>query len=419
MRKLFCHNALIVFSCCAMSAFVSSIADDPLPPDVAVLNSGGQLEGQISELKVGNRTFFEVKRIDGSTIQLAKDQVKFVRRPKEAHAEYAAKKSAMANTIDAHWEMSQWCRDHLETRLSNGTSDLGPERRYHLQAILKLDPDHKGARTFLGFTMEKGAWINLEQKRLGHGFVRYNKRWMTREEVVLEKAEEDWKDQQVDWSRRLKKLRSSGGGDAETIVEFNKIEDPAAIEPLIELMAEEKIADWQLVFIDALGNIPSAQAARALCDIAVTHVNPAVRERCIARLKREHVDQRAAAQYLSSRYLNSKENDIVNRAGFIIGELGGFSAIGALIEALITEHIVPNPLATNPGALQTTFSNQGNGISSGNSQPKLLKHTAKNHSVIDALRLLTKADFGFDEQRWKDWYAQQHTLIEVEISRDE
>ncbi len=419
IRKLFCHSALVANAFGLMSAMNPLIADDPLPPDVVVLSSGGRLEGQVSEQKVGNRTIVEVKRSDGSIIQLTKDQVKFVRRPKVAHTEYVAKKFTMEDTIDAHWEMSQWCRDNLDSRLSNGTSELGPERRFHLQAILKLDPDHKDARHLLDYTKEKGAWINLEQKRLGHGFVRYNKRWMTREEVALEKAEEAWKDQQANWARRLKKLRSSSGRDAELIVEFSKIDDAAAIKPLIELLDSEKSEQWQLVYVDALGNIRSAQAARALCDIAVTHASPVVREHCIARLKLEHVDQRAAAQYLAGRYLNSKENELINRAGFIIGELGAGSAIGLLIDALVTEHIIPNPLAANPGALTTTFSNQGNGISSGNSQPKLLKHTARNHSVLDALRLLTKADFGFEEQSWKDWFAQQHTLIDVDASRDE
>ena len=411
-----CWFALALGASCALNGLV---ADDPVPADVVILKSGGQLEGQVTESKVGNRTIVEVKRSDGSTIQLAKDQVKFVRRPKEAYAEYLTKKSQMADTVEAHWEMSQWCHDNLDSRLSNGPSTLGPERRFHLQAILKLDPDHEDARAFLGYVRQKGAWINLEQKRLGHGFVFFDKHWMTREEVALEEADESWKDQQINWTRRLKKLRSTNGRDASAIAEFGKIDDPAAIEPLVELFDAEKSVDWQLVYLDALGNIHSSQAARALCDIGITNDSAAVRERCISRLKLDHVDHRAAAQYLAGRYLKSDKNELINRAGFIIGELGNFSAVEPLIDALVTEHIEVNPLAANPGSISPTFSNRGSGFSSGSSQPKLLKHTRENPSVVDALRRLTKADFEFDKQAWKDWFAQQHTLIDVEVQRDE
>jgi len=383
------------------------------------LNSGGQLEGQVSEFKVDNRTIVEIKRSDGTVIQLAKDQVKFIRRPKEAHAEYLAKKSQMPNTVEAHWEMQQWCRDHLDSRLINGPSDLGPERRFHLQEILKLDPDHKQARAFLGFSKEKGVWTNLEQKRLGHGFVRNDKRWMTREDLALETADEAWKDQQINWTRRLKKLRSGNGRDAEAIAELAKLEDPAAIEPLIELLGSEKSEEWRFIYLNALGNIRSPQASRAICDFAVTQENPTFREHCISRLKMDYVDRRAATQYLTSRYLKSDNNDIVNRAGFVIGELESFSAVGPLIDALVTEHIVDNPLAKDPGSISPTFSNQGNGFSTGSSVPKKLKLTQHNHAVADALRRITKADFEFDEASWKHWFAQQHSLIDVEVHRDE
>lgn len=419
VRNLCRRIALVLLASLATWLNAAALADDPLPPDVVVLNSGGELEGQVSEQKVGNRTIVDVKRADGTTIQLAKDQVKFIRRPKEAYAEYLSKKSQMADTIDGHWEMSQWCRENLDSRLSNSAGQLGPERRYHLQAILKLDPDHKNARALLGYTKEKGVWINLEQKRLGHGFILYNKRWLTREEVALEEGGDGWKDQQITWTRRLKKLRNSNGDPSAAVAEFNKIEDPAAIQPLVELMGSEKSIDWQFVYVDGLGNIRSSQAARALCDIAVTSEVPEVRERAVARLKQDHVDKRAASEYLSNRYLKSDKNDWINRAGFVIGELGGVSAVIPLIDALITEHIVDNPLAKNPGSISPTFSNQGSGISSGSGQPKKLKVTSKNHSVVDALRRISGADFAFDEQGWKNWYAQQHTLTDVEIHRDE
>ena len=394
--------------------------DDGVPPDVVMLTSGGQLEGCVTETKDGNRTIIVVQLADGTSIKIAKDQIKSIRRPKEAYAEYLDKKSKMADTVDAHWEMAAWCRENLDAKLSNGPTELGPERRYHMQTIVKLDPDHKQARAFLGYSNEKGVWINLEQQRLGHGFVRNNKRWMTREEIALEQANEVWKGLQTDWARRLKKLRSANGREAESVAELSKITEPAAIQPLIELLADEKSVDWQLALVDAMGQIHSAVATRALCDIAVTHLILTTRERAMSRLSQEHNDKRSATHYLASQYLHSPNNEIINRAGFVIGEVGEFSAVMPLIEALNTVHIVANPYARNPGSIAPSFGSDGGiGLQHGSGGPAQFKVTKKNNSVADSLRRFTKADFGFDENRWKEWYAKQFTLIDVDVRRDE
>lgn len=395
-------------------------ADDDVPPDVVMLSSGGQLEGKATETKEGNRTIISVQLANGSTVKLGKDQVKSIRRPKEAYVEYLDKKSKMADTIDAHWEMSEWCKNNLDSKLSNGPSEPGPERRFHLQAILKLDPDHEKARSFLGYQKEKGVWINVEQKRLGHGFVRYNRRWLTPAEVALEQADESWKEQQANWARRLKKLRSTNGREAEVLAELKQIRDPAAVSAVIEILTGEKAEEWQLVLVDVLGNIDATAAWRALCDVTITHPNPRTREHALVLLKQQRIDQRSASQYLANKYLSAKENELINRAGFVLGEIGDRSTVSPLMDALVTEHIVNNPLARNPNSITPSFSSDGGiGMQQGSAQPKLLKLTKKNEAVLDALRQLTKADYGFDENRWKDWYAEQYTLIDLDVRRDD
>ena len=422
LRTIRTGLVLEMLLCIAIALISASIipAYDGMPPDVVMLTSGGQIEGRVTETKEGNRTIIVVQVADGTSIKIAKDQIKSIRRPKDTYVEYLDKKSKMADTIDAHWEMALWCREHLDSNLSNGPTELGPERRYHMQAILKIDPDHKQARSFLGFTKEKGVWINLEQKRLGHGFIRNDRRWMTREEVAQEQANEAWKDLQTNWARRLKKLRSANGKEAESVAELSKITEPAAIQPIIELLADEKSEDWQLAFVDVLGQVHSSQATRALCDIAVKHPNLATRERAISRLSQEHIDKRSATQYLARQFLNLPNNEIINRAGFVIGEVGEFSAVMPLIEALNTEHIVKNPNARSPGSIAPSFGSDGSiGMQQGGGGPVELKITKKNESVLNSLRRFTKADLGFNEILWKEWFAQQHTLIDVDVRRDE
>ncbi len=106
--------------------------------------------------------------------------------------------------------------------------------------------------------------------------------------------------------------------------------------------------------------------------------------------------------------------------GFVLGEIGDRSIVSPLMDALVTEHIINNPLARNPNSITPSFSSDGGiGMQQGSAQPKLLKLTKKNEAVLDALRQLTKADYGFDENRWKDWYAEQYTLVDLDVRRDD
>jgi hypothetical protein len=217
----------------------------------------------------------------------------------------------------------------------------------------------------------------------------------------------------------LKKIRSSNTDEATTRAELNKIQEPAAVDAVNEMLNSEKSEDWQLALVDVLGNIQSPAAARALCDTAINHPNRLTQERAIARLKQEHIDKRLAAQYVARSYLRSDRNEIINRAGALLGEIGQLSEVLPLVHVLVTDHIVANPNARNPNAIQPSFSSDGStGLQQGSPQPKAFKITKKNEAVLDALRRLTKADFGFDEKLWKDWYGRQHTLTDVDVRRD-
>lgn len=387
---------------------------------IVVLHNGGRLAGAVEESEIDKRAIVHVRTENGLQVTLAKEQVKQIHRPSEQLAEYRRLKAEMGDSVDEHWRISEWCRENLESRFRSGTGTLSPQRKYHLEQIVQIDPEHKMARALLGFTKEDGVWINLEQVRMGHGMIRDGRRWITEGELAARNAEEEWKDSQKAWLRQLKKWRGTSGADLQkALAEMKQVNDPAAVSPVIDLLKEEQSVDWALHYVEMLGNIHSNAAVNTLADVAVLFAHQSVRERSLVQLKRDHVDRKSVAMRLHN-YLHNPNNEIINRAGFVLGELGHSISVIPLINSLVTTHAQANPLAGNPGAIGASFGDSGiNGLQMGSPQPRILKFRMENRAVLDALSRITGANHGFNIDLWKDWYTSNYELNDVDVRRDE
>ena len=105
--------------------------------------------------------------------------------------------------------------------------------------------------------------------------------------------------------------------------------------------------------------------------------------------------------------LHDKDNKIVNNAAVALSHLRDPSAIPSLIDALITNHkgkLIP---AGPQGNYSTTFGPSGSGFSFGGNQPKIISQDVQNPAVLDALVMLTNANFNYDKTAWKNWLATQ------------
>jgi len=77
----------------------------------------------------------------GGELSLVKKQVERHVVRKEAEVKYEEYLHKMQNTVEDHQKMADWC-------LKNG---LDAYREYHMQEILKLDPNYEPARLALGY----------------------------------------------------------------------------------------------------------------------------------------------------------------------------------------------------------------------------------------------------------------------------
>jgi len=110
------------------------------------------------------------------------------------------------------------------------------------------------------------------------------------------------------------------------------------------------------------------------------------------------------------RKLKDKSNSIVNLAAVALGRMKDLSAVGPLIDALVTVHKFK--VVTAGGSVSPSFSSGpggrpgGAGLSAGGGT-KTISQSIQNQSALDALVALTGCNFNFDKQAWKHWYAAQ------------
>jgi hypothetical protein len=117
------------------------------------------------------------------------------------------------------------------------------------------------------------------------------------------------------------------------------------------------------------------------------------------------------------RALKDRDNEIINRAGAALGQIGDASAMGALIDALITKH----QFKVAEGQQDTyTFSPQSGGMTFGGGGPKYITQPLRNPDVLAALVSLSGGvSFDYDQAQWRRWLAAQAKQQVVDVRRDE
>ncbi len=91
--------------------------------------------------------------------------------------EYRKRRSRIArDDATGHFLLALWCRK----------MGLAREMKTHLERVLEIDPDHRGARSALGFEKVSDRWVAGEEALAAKGFVRRGGRWVLAEEAEYE-----------------------------------------------------------------------------------------------------------------------------------------------------------------------------------------------------------------------------------------
>lgn len=235
------------------------------------------------------------------------------------------------------------------------------------------------------------------------GFIRHEGRWRTAQEIEIIERAARAQAAQREWKQRLERLRqrvdSRDQGDR-AAEEIRELSDPAAVAAVAEALEREPVQRVRGLYVEALGRIGSSEALVVLVRVALDHPDGETRIAALERLSALG-PQVAVPTFVSA--LGSADNAQVNRAAQALGALNATSAVGPLIAALETQHVVVSGGDTPAGATSATFTPTGGGLSMGGG-PRQTRVPRRNDHVLEALVRLTGVNFEWDVQAWRTWF---------------
>lgn len=383
----------------------------PTSADVVELATGGRIEGRIIESPNGNTDTFVVDLPGGGQVTVSRSHVSQVEATSATEAEYKKLAQASADTVEAHWELAEWCRERK----------LRDAAQQHLTRILELDPNHEQARAILGFRRMDGEWKTRDALMAARGMVMYEGRYVTRQHVELMDQQKALKASQADWGNWLELRRRWLTGrrqdrSAQALADIQSISDPLAAEAVVELLHREHNLELKRLWMEVAARLNHPTAIDALVQLSLYDDEPEIRHQSLEYLIRTG---RRGLTTPYARALKDRNNEIVNRAGAALGQIGDASAAGPLVDALLTNHRF-KVVEGNPGQQAYTFSPQGSGYSFGGSGPKYEWRPLRNPEVLAALvKLADGASFDYDQGQWRRWLAAQTKQHVVDVRRDE
>jgi hypothetical protein len=254
----------------------------------------------------------------------------------------------------------------------------------------------------------------------------FDGKYVTPQQVELLKQAKESKVTQADWTKRIETLRRALVGRRperanEAHAQIQAIQDPQAADAVVDALRRENDPKLKHLWIETAARLNSRTAIDALVNLSLHDPDDEIRHQSLEYLIKSHRPG-LATPYIHA--LRDKDNEMVNRAGAALGQIGDRDAIGPLIDALITKHRVKVSDA-NPDQHAYTFSQDGSGgggggsFSFGGKGPQFVTQSLKNRAVLDALITLSgNANFEYDQVQWRGWLAAQAKATAIDVRRD-
>ena len=170
--------------------------------------------------------------------------------------EYEKQRSKLSDTVQGHWQIATWCAQRR----------LAEQCRAHLNAIIKLDPDHISARRVLGFQLVDGEWVGPE--KIGE---------LTEQTQLAQLSLEKY-------GLKIKQLLSKDSNYESVSRSLAEINDPVAI-PAMEMAASSMGDTAAKLVVEWLGKIDSPEASQSLSRFALNYPASAIRDLATEQLR--------------------------------------------------------------------------------------------------------------------------------------
>jgi hypothetical protein len=403
-----------------------------LSADTIKLESGGTVRGQILDEK-STKDYVLIKLLSGGELKIERKKIESIVREKSAVEEYNEINADYGETAEDQFKLAIWCEEHK----------LWRQRHEHLRKTIELDPDHAQAREKLGYIKRDGKWLTRNEQQEAKGLVRFEGRYVTPQEkqILEQKKREDGLVRE--WHQRVRMWKSqlTGNDPAKSRQAQDNllgIEDPQALDALVGQFGKEPDESLRILMCEILGNLPGEEATLELVKRSIVDSSSEVRWAATEALVQRE-DPAAVRSLL--RALQSEHNAVVRRAAEALGAIGDPTAVPALITALVTKHkqVVTRPGAPSmslggnttpvvvdyeaivgPGVVtyRPILGTQSSGFGVGGGvQQEVVIVPLENPEVLEALKSITKEDYGYSQTAWRQWFAGQKRKEEVKNRR--
>jgi hypothetical protein len=394
--------------CCAV--LVCQFAALMVSAETFHLSTGSTVQGKLLNPDQDPRTTYEIETPIGKLVLSVKQVRQVVIKPLVLQ-QYEESLPKVPNTIDGHLEMANKC----------ATVNLFEQRDFHLLEVLRIDPDNATIREKLGFVKINGQWRKEDVLMRQQGFVRDGGRWRTKQELAVNRANEDVEDAEIQWRIKIMRweyiiLHNPAKANA-AIANIRAIRDYRATTTLAERLNQVKLSrDMKFMYLEVLIAIGGHVPVEAMLKCISMDPDEALRQRCLDQLRKWQ--SRSAMSFFIS-LLDATNNQTVNNGGYALGELAMVDALFPLIKALRTKHTYT---IGGGNSINANFSpNQpGLGGTSFGGKPKVVEQYLTNRSVHSAILAIVPegVNFGYDQDQWMQWYIRVNTPQNINLRRD-
>lgn len=398
--------------CCFRFAVVTGVLllNTPLASaDLFELVGGGKVTGKL--LNDPKSDVYRILTSDGIELEVPKIKITSklldgdMKKFSDAYAKALAKKD---DSINSHREIADVCHELKKTSLFEA----------HLERIVELDPNDTQTWISLGYMKDKyDRWIRKETRQMSQGLVKDAKgKWVTPQAKAIAEVDERLNRAKHDVKKELRKhlgnIGKPGQQGFEAAAYIRELNDRLAIPSIVELIKEDPTN--ATTYLDILERMPGNSAVEALITLANTSNNNAVVNRCLELLQRnEWAMDSAVYSFIGELY--SKDIERIRRAGSNLSVIGDKRAILALIDVL---KMKGTRTTTAPGT--NSFGKGPNGgTSMGTPSTTVTEFVIENPTVLQALSGITGANYAYDMQAWREWYAREFAVTNMNLRRDE
>ena len=404
------------------------LALSTLPPttyaSTLVLKSGGRISGEITHTPDRTRRVFEVKTSSGAVVSVAEEKVREVLDPKNALPQYEEWLTKMPATAAGNWKMADLCKQN----------ELSEERLHHLRKVIELDPEHAEARFLLGYKkLANGVWENPDEQWTSMGYRKVGNRFLSEQQIALEAQQKQFEEQRDRLRKEINSLNVKAKGNKnheQAIADLRALEDPIALDVIVANFLTTRPGNIQSnnvpspelkkIYIEVVAKKLTPYSVQALVNLVLNDPSGDVRDFALGQLV-EKKHPLTGSVFLNRIHDGNKGNnpEIVNNSARALGRLGAQEAVLPLIAALNMKVITESGGGSGGIGASPTFGSDGSaGLSAGGKKAKV-EYNVQNAGVLDALRQLTKQDYGYNTVAWKNWYINFHTPNAQNMRRDE